>query len=346
MILHTRHRVAVVLRLLAVLCATEATVRAEDSPNEEFENWPGLPQRSLTVPADEFSAPFASQGTFGWSKPRTEAWPASPEGLALAGVASAPADCPYEWRVLPAGLMYHSYLAGEKEPRFQFVPLSDAGRGMIWETALGGRTGLLRYGTPDFLEPQGWQLDLEGGVLARINPEEQDDLDAADFRAGIISTWQFGPNAYKAGYYHLSSHVGDEFLIKNPDFVRINYVRDSFITGWMRDVTLNTQVYAEFGYAFGHTGGALPFEFQSGMQYSPRTPTDVRGAPFAAANVHIRQDFGYVTAVNLVAGWQWRSGDAGQRFRTGLQFYDGPSMQYSFVNRHETLFGGGLWFDY
>ncbi|HET6425944.1 MAG TPA: DUF1207 domain-containing protein [Planctomycetaceae bacterium] len=253
---------------------------------------------------------------------------------------------PIEWRVLPAGLMYRSYLAGEKESRFQFVPLADLRRGLIWETALGGRTGLLRYGTRDALKPQGWQLDLEGAVLARINPEHHDDLDAADFRAGFLSTWRDGPNAYKAGYYHLSSHVGDEFLIRNPQFDRLNYVRDSLIAGWTRDLTLDTSVYAEIALAFNYEDGAKPLELQFGTQYSPYLETGRRGAPFVAANIHVRQDFNFVTGVNVVTGWQWRGADTNHLFRTGVQLYDGPSMQYSFVNRHETLLGGGIWFDY
>ncbi len=118
--------------------------------------------------------------------------------------------------MLPEGLLYRSYLAGEKEPRFQFVPMVERDRGLIFEAALGGRAGLLRYGNASAIRPEGWQFDIEGAVFARVDPEEESDLEAADFRAGFLSTWRYGGNAWKAGYYHLSSHVGDEFLIKNP----------------------------------------------------------------------------------------------------------------------------------
>src|SRR5712691_3151622 len=49
------------------------------------------------------------------------------------------------FQILPTGLMYRSYLAGEKEPRFQSVWLNETGRGLVWETQMGGRVGLLRY---------------------------------------------------------------------------------------------------------------------------------------------------------------------------------------------------------
>jgi len=251
-----------------------------------------------------------------------------------------------EWIVLPPGLLYRSYLAGEKESRFQFLSLNEAKRGQIWETALGGRMGVLRHGTYDSVNPQGWQLDIEGAALPRIDPQAKDNLEAVDFRFGVLSTWKQGPNAFKAGYYHLSSHIGDEFLIENPGFVRVNYVRDSAIVGMVRDVTLDTQVYGEFAYAFNANGGAEPLEFQLGTQYSPVCAVGLRGAPFAAVNVHIREEFSYETSVNVVAGWQWRGAVTSHRFRAGMQFYDGPSMQWELLNRHERLFGGGLWADY
>jgi hypothetical protein len=38
--------------------------------------------------------------------------------------------------------------------------------------------------------------------------------------------------------------------------------------------------------------------------------------------------------------------ESDHRFRVGLQCFSGPSSQYSFGNQHETLVGGGVWFDF
>lgn len=255
-------------------------------------------------------------------------------------------DIDEDWQILPSGLMYRSYLAGEKESRFQFFPMFNTKGGTVLETAMGGRVGLLRYGTHDSMVPQGWQLDMEGGVLARLDAEQSWDLQAADFRVGFLSTWRQGPDSFKAGYYHISSHLGDEFLIANPGFVRVNYVRDSLIVGWTHDLSLDTQVYGEVGYAFNYDGGALPLEFQFGVQYSPTCVTGLRGAPFSAVNIHIREDYNFSTSINVATGWQWRGVESDHRFRVGLQCFNGPSAQYSFGNQHETLVGGGVWFDF
>ncbi len=251
----------------------------------------------------------------------------------------------YEWQVMPAGLMYKAYLAGEKESRMSSVFFGSKGRdGTVWENTLGGHVGLLRYGTTDAINPQGWQFDLEGAAMPRVDMGHQDDLEACDFRAGFLSTWRYGDNAYKVGYYHLSSHAGDEYMIRNPTFVRINYVRDSFIAGWTRNLTRDTQAYGEVAYAFNYEDGAKPLELQYGLQYTPMV-FGLRGAPFAAINGHTRQDFGYVTSVNITAGWQWR-GNSNHLWRFGFQYYKGPALQWEFAGQKETLTGAGMWMDY
>jgi len=255
-------------------------------------------------------------------------------------------DDGYWLQFAPTSLLYKSYLAGEKESRIAANWLVDKDRGLIFETALGGRVGLVRYGNSDPLNPEGWQLDLEGAALPRVDPKlESDPLEAVDFRVGFLSTWRSGPTAVKAGYYHLSSHAGDEFLINNPTFHRINYVRDSAIIGISQDLTPDVTAYGEFAYAFGAEAGAEPIELQYGLQYTPKV-TGWPGSPFVAVNGHTREDFGWITSINMQAGWLFRSRSTNRTFRLGMQYYDGPSMQWEFVNRHESLFGGGIWFDY
>ncbi len=256
-----------------------------------------------------------------------------------------------DWYVLPAGLLYRSYLAGVKEPQIHWANLYDTKSDRrIWETTLGGRAGLLRYGSGEFNNAEGFQFDLEGAVFSRVLPDEPSAmLEAADFRFGFLGTWRFRRTSLKAGYYHISSHVGDEFLLANPLFNRINYVRDALIFGAIYDLTNEMQIYGEFGNAVGTQGGAKPLELQFGAQYIPSAAgfrVKVGGAPFAAVNGHLRQDFDFSGSLNVLTGWSWQGEESKSRFRVGLQYYRGPSLQYSFFDRKENLIGGGLWFDF
>ena len=119
---------------------------------------------------------------------------------------------PWTLQVMPLGLLYRSYLAGAKEPRFASYWSNDDDQGDLWDPALGGRLGLLRYGTSDPVHPEGWQVDMEGGCQARLDPHsESTALISTDFRVGLPVTWAQGPWQFKTGYYHISSHLGDEF---------------------------------------------------------------------------------------------------------------------------------------
>lgn len=271
-----------------------------------------------------------------------------PESLAADPTQTASSQMGFQ--LLPAGLIYHSYLAGPKESRIQAVWLKDRNGKLNWETQLGGRVGILRFGEFTAINPNGWQLDVEGAGQARVLPEVESDLEAADFRVGVVSTWRSGIWSTKTGYYHLSAHLGDEFLIKNPGFTRLNYVRDAMIFGLSRDLFWkgrpDFRLYGESAYAFNHEVGR-PWEFQTGIEYSPLVFNGLRGSPFWAVNGSFREDRQWDAAgISISSGWQWRSPTTNQRFRVGLQYYSGDSLQWSFPGQKEDLFGVGMWLDY
>ncbi len=256
--------------------------------------------------------------------------------------------CPEPWhlQVLPDGLIYRSYLAGVKESRFQSIWFHDKDQGWLWDATLGGRVGILRYGNSDSNWPEGWQLDIEGAAFPRLDPEEEYDVVSADFRFGIPLTYGEGPYQTKFAYYHLSSHLGDEFLIKNPLFPRINYVRDSFVWGHSYYWTNDLRLYGELEYSFNTDGGAEPLACQFGVDYSPAYPTGLRGAPFAAWNAYLREEFDFGGHFVAQVGWQWRGGCTNKLFRMGFHYLNGKSPQWEFFNQFEEQLGFGLWYDY
>ena len=87
--------------------------------------------------------------------------------------------------------------------------------GWIWDITLGGRVALFRFGTSDPVRPEGFEIDLEGSGQPRLNLSDEEDLIAADFRAGLPITYGIGRWQSKFAYYHLSSHLGDEYMLKN-----------------------------------------------------------------------------------------------------------------------------------
>lgn len=266
--------------------------------------------------------------------------------LSAPGVPCNPGPAPCDqWTMLPDGLIYAPYLAGANESRFRAVWHDEANRGDIWDVTLGGRVGLVRYGHLECGRPVGWQLDIEGAGLVRLDMDENADVDAADFRFGIPLTWGDGWSQMKFAYYHLSSHVGDEFLLKNPGFTRLNYSRDVLVLGYSLTPWELWRFYAEMGYGVA-VDVAEPWEFQFGVEWAPIANTGFRGAPFAALNGHLREEVDYGGNFVVQAGWAWRRSPTSGMFRAGVEYYNGKDDQFSFFDDSHQKIGFGLWYDY
>jgi hypothetical protein len=109
--------------------------------------------------------------------------------------------------------------------------------------------------------------------------------------------------------------------------------------------TPDWRLYGEAGYAVYINGGAEPWEFRFGAEYSPARPTGFWGAPFMAAHGHLREENDFGGNVTVEAGWQWRGG-SGDLLRLGAHYLNGMSPQYQFVHTFEEQAGVGLWYDY
>jgi hypothetical protein len=254
-------------------------------------------------------------------------------------------DEPWTWQVLPTGLMYKSYLAGGREPRFSTQFVYERNQGWLWDSTLGARVGLLRYGTENDLWPEGWQWDAEGAAFPRLMLEQGRELNSVDFRAGTLLTHRVGPWEMKFGYYHYCAHMGDEYLLTNPDAVRINYVRETLIFGMAAYLNPDLRLYWEAGWAFHVDGETQPWEFQFGADWSLAEPTGPAGAPFFAINGHLRQENDFGGNMTVETGWQWR-GTTGHLFRIGMRYFNGMSEQGQFFNTFEEQIGVGFWYDF
>jgi hypothetical protein len=257
-------------------------------------------------------------------------------------------DDPWFSQVLPQGIIYRSYWAGVHEPRLGVQLIEESGAGdPFWDPTVGARVGIFRYGNDDPLHPQGWQLDVEGAAMARLTLDSQRDLDAVDFRGGVPLTYGIDNWQFKFGYYHLSSHLGDEYAIRNPGSLdeRVNYVRDALVLGVSHYPVEFMRLYAETAYAFNATGGAEPLEFQFGTELSRPGVTGPRGTPFVAMNVHLREEHDFGGDFTAEAGWLWR-GQTGQVMRVGAFYFNGKSSQYQFYDDSQQQVGAGIWYDF
>jgi len=252
---------------------------------------------------------------------------------------------PWSWQLLPSGFMYKANLAGIRESRIASTWMHDRNDGWLWQPVIGGRAGLIRFGTDNELIPQGWQFDVEGACFPRLFTNSGDMI-SHDYRIGAPLTTRQGPWEAKLGYYHYCSHIADEYLISHDrTFPRINYVRNELLAGLAFYLNPSLRLYGEAGWAFQTDGGAEPWAFQFGLDFSSPEPTGPGGAPFFAINGHLREEYNFSGSMTVQTGWQWR-GRTGHLWRIGMEYFNGMSEQAQFYNKFEEQIGAGLWYDY
>jgi hypothetical protein len=251
----------------------------------------------------------------------------------------------WSWHLLPDGLIYKSYLAGVKESRLSAHIVHERDHYALWDATLGGRVGIFRYGNSSLICPEGFQVDVEGSAQVRLDIRNDVDVQGVDFRGGVPLTYGIGQHRFKLAYYHLSSHIGDEFFIDNPTFPRLNFARDTFVFGYSYYWTEKLRLYGEAGWAF-YTDVSEPWEFQAGVDWAPVRPTGWGGEPFFAINGHLREELNFGGNLTVQTGWAWVGDENSHLLRVGFLYYNGGSPQFSFYQEHEEQFGLGLWYDY
>ncbi len=250
-------------------------------------------------------------------------------------------------QILPVGLMYPSYLASRKESRLQSIITYANDYGTLWDVTLGGRAPIFRYGNKDITQPEGWEIELEGAALLRLDWERDRNLAATDYRAGVPIVYGTRRWQVKTGYYHVSSHLGDNYLM-DAFRPRVHYSRDAVMLGLAVKPTDDVRLYAEVDYAFHCAGAAKPWEIQIGAEYSPEfTPTTSNWSirPFLASHGHLYEERDFGGYWSTQTGIQWRS-PTNSLLRIGAEYFMGGDDLYQFHKTFQRKIGGGLWYDF
>lgn len=265
----------------------------------------------------------------------------------------------YGWQFLPNSLIYPAYLAGVYESRMGGVWNNDKDLGWVWDATLGGYFPLLRKGTSSGPTPQGFQLDFEGSAHLRLDMENSFELHSTDYRAGVPLSYGLGRWQFKTGFYHVSSHLGDErfarlweqrYKNKTPPSTvglgnfRRYYSRDALLLGIAFRPVPSVRLYTEFDFDVGGEADEA-LDVQMGAEYSEPFQANKAISPFAAAHLRFFGEKNNDTSFCLQIGLQSRS-TRNQLFRVGVQYYTGFPEQYQRFRYKEHKFGIGLWYDY
>lgn len=208
------------------------------------------------------------------------------------------------------------------------------------------RTGAERPGN-------GVQLGLAGAVFAQFDLGTASyELLNADYLVGLPLTFRFGPFSGRARIYHQSSHLGDEFLLRDNPPKRENLSFESAELLFSLDVSA-LRVYGG-GEEFLHRDPAdLPERLaHGGLELRPRANIDFGplavGRIVAAVDAKIVNDSTTQTGVSARAGFEFaRPNDTlapSRRWSILAEYYTGPSPYGQFHREQVQLAGIGFHF--
>jgi hypothetical protein len=252
---------------------------------------------------------------------------------------------------LPSGDLYPPYAADPVRPGFAIQPVH-VRKGRIGGTSssrinlkAGGQVGLVRSQSVD--NPDlGWQLSLLGGFNDQNDLHESLDNIGWDGHYGLTLTAAGRKHlAFKLGWLHVSSHLGDEYIEKTGR-KRISYTREEIAAGVSWFMTERWRSYIEAGRAISMSNKELqePWRRQSGIEYeSAPVFWRRRMAWYAALDAQSFQERDWRVDVSLQTGFLIRS--EGRTWRIGAEWYNGRPPIGEFFQFTERYISIGIWID-
>jgi hypothetical protein len=256
--------------------------------------------------------------------------------------------------MFPVDQIFCPVVADPKEPRSflsflrgTFRSLDDpGGEGTsIASVGLGDSFGLVRWGGPD--PGEGVQLDIVGSIFAQFDQgAPSNDLINADYIIGVPLTLRWNGFSVRSKLYHQSSHLGDEYLLRDEDVVRENLSFES----------VEVLISQEVGPLRGYVGGERIF----------RREPDTLASSLVHAGLEVRA--GRARRVQVVAGVDVKSpdlddwspavsgriglevgrpgpnGHPGRPILLLLELYEGPSPYGQFFQDDISYVGVGIHF--
>jgi hypothetical protein len=143
--------------------------------------------------------------------------------------------------------------------------------------------------------------------------------------------------------YHQSSHLGDEFLLRD----RVDRVNLSFEAADLKlsyEIGYGLRVYGGGGVLLSREPSDLDrLSTQLGLEYlAPYTLANGLLRPVAAADLQNHEESDWASDLSLRAGVQFESPDAvSQRLQLLLEYYSGRNPNGQFYNRTLEYYGLG-----
>lgn len=197
----------------------------------------------------------------------------------------------------------------------------------------------------------GMQVSVSGAVFSQFNLDAaSNDLINSDFVIGVPFTMRRGLLSARLHVFHQSSHVGDEFLLNNPGFDRVNLSFEA-LEGLASFDHRGLRLYGG-GFYLIHREPALDRgKLQWGVEaraapFPSPLLGDIAGGlfvyPVFGADFQAFEQFGFNVATSLQGGVELKRLEGKRRLRLLLNYYRGRNPYGQFFNQKIESFGIGV----
>ncbi|MGZ3633475.1 MAG: DUF1207 domain-containing protein [Parachlamydiaceae bacterium] len=193
------------------------------------------------------------------------------------------------------------------------------------------------------------QLDisLEGALWAVFDPlHESSPLVNADYYVGVPITYAFGPWSFRLRGFHISSHIGDEFLLLHPYFKRKNpsaeYI-DFFVSHYKDDIRLygglGVVVHMDESFKIGRFYAEAGAELHMSQFGFINLRDQVYGRPYYGMHFHFQTRHEEHIDQTYVLGYEWGKLCGLQRIlRLFMEYHNGYSWEGQFFRYPSSYF--------
>lgn len=187
------------------------------------------------------------------------------------------------------------------------------------------------------------QFDLYGAVWAVFNPlQESAPLVNADYYVGLHCSYAFDCWSFRLRGFHISSHLGDEFLLNHPGYDRRNPSAEYIDIFFSNQFTRELRYYGGVGTIVHQDDSFIRSRFyaEAGLElrlcqlgFLSRCYS-LYGEPFYAMHWRYSPDFKKHVDLTYALGYEiGKLWGRGHKMRLYLEYHDGYSAEGQFAKK-------------
>ena len=254
-------------------------------------------------------------------------------------------------KFLPRGLLVDPFHADLRWPHFgaSYRSLSShsLSSGHEFASAFGESFAVYRDAAPFEGE---WELGIQAGVFGVFDTEKRSiDLINADYTFGVVASYRADKLSGFVRIRHQSSHLGDEFLLNNPQVARINLSYEEIDLKLSYDLATWLRLYGGVGMIVRKDPSTLGRETtQGGVELkSPWLFWGGKVRPVAYADFQTNARTHWAVGQSIMGGLQFENARIGDRkLQVLAEYFSGPTPDGQLFTQRVEWIGMGvhLWF--